>query len=113
MGGSVCSWLIFNMKMIDYIKKNALALWVSIIYVVLGGIVACSIYPDDPLSGNWWIWGWLITLPVNLFSSAYRFAIGAEYFPVIIIQIILLVPTFILISKIVVKKRTKRSDAKN
>jgi len=61
------------MKVIAYIKQNSLASWISLFYVALGGIVACSIYPDDPLNGNWWFWGWIFTLPVNFISFAFRY----------------------------------------
>lgn len=96
-------------KIIQYINQNRLAFWISLIYVILGGVVACSMYPDDPLYTGWgiWFWGWLITFPVNLISSAYRFSIGKEYYPVLIIQLVIFIPTFILISKIITKKNKK------
>jgi hypothetical protein len=97
------------MKIINYIKQNTLAFWISLFYVALGGIVACSIYPDDPLNGNWWFIAWIITLPVNLISYSFRFTGDIGYFPVVIIQLVMFIPTFILISKIIAKKRNKSS----
>lgn len=101
------------MKILNYIQQNKLALWISIVYVALGGVVACSIYPTDPLNGGWWFWGWLVTLPVNFISFAYRSTAAMDYFPVIIIQLIIFIPTFIIISRLIAKKRNKESDAKN
>lgn len=98
------------MKIINYIKENNLAFWISIIYVTLGGIVACSLYPDDPLNGSWWFWGWLVTLPTNLISSTYRFMGGTEYYPVLIIQIVIFIPTFLIISRIISKKNKNSSS---
>lgn len=92
------------MKIIDYIKQNLLSIWISLAYVSLGGIVACSLYPEDPLSGEWWFWGWIITLPVNLISTALRYTGDIGYTSVIIIQIIMLIPTFIILSRLITKK---------
>ena len=95
------------MKILNYIRENNLAFGISLIYVILGGIVACSIYPDDPLHGSWFKWGFLITLPVNIFSFAHRLGIQRDYYPVIIIQLIIFIPTFIIISKILARKNNK------
>lgn len=95
------------MKILNYIKENILAFWISVFYVTLGGIVACSLYPDDPLSGDWWFWGWLISLPVNIISFIYRSSVATNYFPVIIIQVVMLIPTFIIVSRIIAKKKRK------
>jgi hypothetical protein len=59
------------MKILNYIKQNAFAFIISLLYVTFGGIVACSMYPDDPLNGDWWIFGWLATFPVNIFGSGF------------------------------------------
>jgi hypothetical protein len=97
------------MKIINYIKQNSLASWISFAYVTLGGIVACSLYPDDPLNGGWWFWGWLITLPVNIISFAYRSTASQNYFPVLVIQLIMLIPTFIIVSRLIAKRNKNRS----
>jgi hypothetical protein len=95
------------MKMANYIQQNRLAFWISLIYVVAGGVVASSLYPDDPLNGNWWFWGWLITLPTNVISSTYRFMGGTEYYPVLIIQFLIFIPTFIGVSRLIAKRNKK------
>lgn len=101
------------MKILDYIKQNSLALWISVLYVILGGIVACSLYPDDLLNGDWWFIGWIITLPVNIISIACRATATKSYFPVIVIQFAMLIPTFIVISKVITKRRNKRIETKS
>jgi len=99
------------MKIINYIQQNYLAFWISLIYVALGGVVACSLYPEDPLHGSWFKWGFLFTLPVNIIGFAHRLAIGKEYYPVVIIQVIIFVPTFILVAKLIAKKRNKNKNS--
>lgn len=90
---------------LNYLKQNSFALWISLVYVSLGGIVSCSLYPTDPLNGSWWFWGWIVTLPVNLISFAFRYTDDISYSSVIIIQAIMFIPTFKLFSLIVKKLR--------
>ena len=92
------------MKVCKFIKHNFTALLISFIYVILGGIVACSLYPDDLLNGAWWFWGCIITFPVSMISCTYRMFGSDNYFPVIIIQTIMFIPTFILVKKIIKKR---------
>lgn len=91
---------------LNYITQNIPAIVISVLYVIAGGVVACSIYPDDPLNGGWWIWGWLITLPVNLISFSFRYTGDIGYSGVIFIQCIMLIPTFLLAS--LITKRLKK-----
>jgi hypothetical protein len=95
------------MKLLDFYKQNIVAFWTSLIYVVLGGIVACSLYPRDLLSGDWWFFGWLITFPVNFISCSYRMFVATDYYPVIIIQIIVFIPTFIILTRFIPKRQKK------
>lgn len=93
------------MKILHYIHENRLAFWISFFYVTLGGVIACSMYPDDLLNGDWWFWGWVVTLPVNFLSFSLRFSGDIGYFPVIIIQLIILIPTFLILSRLIPKKK--------
>jgi hypothetical protein len=99
------------MKIPDYISKNVLSFGISIVYVSLAGVVACSVYPDDPLYGKWLVLGVPITLPANIISLGYRLSAGNQYFPVIIIQAAMFTPIYLLISSLMKKK--KRSSAGN
>ncbi len=91
-------------RILEIYSRHTLAFWGLIIYDILGGIVACSLYPSDPLNGRWWFFGWIITLPVNIISTSYRFTESASnYSTVIIIQIIMLAPIFFIAYKIVKK----------
>jgi hypothetical protein len=96
------------MKIINYIKQNILAFWISLFYIVLGGVVACNLYPEDSLNGILYPWIWLITLPVNAISFSYLSTGGEEYSTVTIIQIIMFIPTFIIISRLIAKKNKKQ-----
>ena len=93
------------MTSLHYIKDNSTAIGISLIYVLLGGIVACSLYPDDPLNGDWWFFGWIITFPVNIVSCSFRGFGSTDYLPVIIIQTLMFIPTFILIQRLLAKKK--------
>ncbi len=95
------------MKILHYIQENRLAFWISLFYVILGGIAVCSTNPDDLLYSELLDWVWLITLPVNMISLAYDFTSGRNYFVIIIIQIVMFIPTFIIISKLIAIKRNK------
>jgi hypothetical protein len=95
------------MNIINYIKQNSLAFVISIFYVSLGGLVSCSLYPNDSLNGDWWFWGWIITLPVNFLSFALRFTSPISYTIVVIIQLAMFTPTFIVISNLISKKRSR------
>ena len=99
------------MKLVSQLKKNIPVLFFSLIYSILGGIVICSTYPTDPLYGNWVKWLWLLTLPVNLLGTTYRFFDnnGGDYLNVLIIQLL----TFIVFSFILlkIKNKTKREIA--
>ena len=98
------------MKITSYIKQNFLAFWISFGYVTLGGLVTCSLYPDDALNGDWWFWGWLITLPVNIISFTYRSAASQNYLPVLILQMIMFIPTFIIISKLIARRNKNNTN---
>jgi hypothetical protein len=96
------------MKALYYIKQNQLAFVISFFYVSFGGLLACSMYPNDPLNGGWWFFSWIITIPVNILSSAYRATVSQNYFPVLIIQLIMLIPTFVVFAQQIKKISNKR-----
>jgi hypothetical protein len=93
------------MRLLDFYKSNKVAFWTALIYVTLGGIVACSLYPKDMLNGDWWFWGWLATFPVNFISTSFRMFGTMDYFPVFIIQTIIFIPTFIILTRILPKNK--------
>jgi hypothetical protein len=93
-------------KIADYINQNFIVFFISLFYVSFGGIVACSLYPSDPLNGDWWFFGWLFTFPVNIFSTTYRFTEKeSSYTVVIIIQTITFVLTFLVLAKLTSRKK--------
>jgi hypothetical protein len=97
---SLCDTLvaIATIAMFDKIldHKTTSALVFSILYVGVGTLAVCSMYPDDPFFwGTWSVWGLLITMPVTCASFAYRFTESHHYSPVFRIQAVMLVLTFL------------------
>jgi len=86
-------------------QRNTLAFWISLIYVGLGTLSVCSLYPSDFFFGDWTLWGVLITLPVNIISSGYRYGQAEPIYPVFIIQTVVFVLTFWFLKSRLAKKR--------
>ena len=98
------------MKVITYIKQNLVAFWVSLIYVTAGGVVAYASDPSDPFYNDYFFIEWFLTLPVNIISFTYRFTTNeSNWIVVMIIQIIVFVPTFIIISKLMSRRNKNKS----
>jgi hypothetical protein len=97
-------------KFKNYLKFNRTGFWFSFFYVTLGGIVACNIYPNDPLNGRWIDWGFLITLPVNIISFGYCFTTkhSGQLYVVLIIQFLVFIPTFIAVSTLLSKFKNRK-----
>lgn len=99
--------------MLEYFKDKSLDLILSIIYVGIGTISVCSVYPSDSFYGEWSWWGIFVTLPVSIISFMYRYADAGSLIPVFIIQIIMVYPTYLVfksIMKIFYKKRNPSPD---
>jgi hypothetical protein len=97
------------MKILNYIKQNRLAFWISIVYLALGGVVTYALYPSDPFYNDYFFIEWLLTLPVNIISFTYRFtATESNCIVVIIIQMIMFIPTFIIISRLMAKRNKNK-----
>ena len=90
--------------MTGYFRKNEKALIITLIYVGLGTLSVCSVYPSDPFYGEWSLPGLLITFPVAVISFGYRYAEAHILYPVFIIQTIMLIPTFLFLTKIIKSK---------
>lgn len=78
---------------------------ISFFYALMGGVVTCSMYPEDILYGDWWFWGWIITLPANMVSFTIRFTFGISYITVAIIQLIIAMLYSAIGFKIINKKK--------
>lgn len=72
----------------------AKALIISLAYVGLGTLAVCSVYPDDPFSGQWSVFVLVLTLPVTVISFGYRFTKANILYPVFIIQFIMFLIMF-------------------
>jgi hypothetical protein len=91
-------------------KRNLLALLISLIYVGIGTVAVCSVYPQDALFGEWAGVALLITFPVTILSAGFRYGASTNLLPVFIIQFIMLVPTFFIIKSFFKKKNTAAQD---
>jgi hypothetical protein len=90
----------------DYITGHFLAFQIGLAYVGLGTLSVCSVYPADFFYGDRSTYGLLITFPVCFFSFGFRFAEGSEpLYPVFIIQFIMFVLSFLVLSRLIKKKR--------
>ncbi|CAD7797631.1 hypothetical protein CHRY9390_00201 [Chryseobacterium aquaeductus] len=88
----------------SFLKTRKVALIISAIYVGLGTLAVCSIYGDDLLYGEWSFKVLLFTFPVTFISFIYRYAEADSLIPVFLIQIIMFLLTFFLLSVFVKKK---------
>ena len=97
-------------KFKNYLRVNRTGFWFSFLYVALGGIVVRNIYPTDPLNRTWIDWAFLFTLPVNIISFGYCFTTkhGGELYVVAIIQFLVFIPTFVLVSTLISKYNNRK-----
>jgi len=85
-------------------KKNKTRIIVAgfvSLYVIIGTITICSVYPKDFLYGEWSIYACLLTFPVSFISFAYRFAEADNLLPVFVIQFIVLIISLFIVDLIV------------
>lgn len=93
-------------------RKEALfrSYLMSLLYVGFATLCVFSIYPSDSSSGGWVIWGLLITLPVNFFSLAIRYAEPQQFSLVILVQLIVFLITGWIIYRRYFRKRIADDD---
>ena len=80
-----------------YLSKRVLAFRIALIYVGIGTLAVCSVSPSDPLYGEWTTTALLVTWPVSVFSFAYRYAGSQSLFPVLLIQSVVFILTFVIL----------------
>lgn len=99
-------WTIWNMnKLTEFFENHKTAFWIAFSYVGFGTLSVCSVYPDDIFYGSWSLWGLLVTLPVTIISFGYRYAEADTVYPVFIIQFVMFLLTFLILSSFI---RTKK-----
>jgi len=89
----------------SFLKSRKIALIISAVYVGMGTLAVSSIYGGDYLFGNWAEYVLLITFPVTIISFWYRY-LETDYLPVLIIQFIMFILTFLFLS-IFIKTKVK------
>ena len=99
--------------MIEYIQKRKLAFYIALLYVGFGTISVFSVYPADRFYGNWSSYGLFITFPVSAISFGYRYAESEIIYPVFIIQFVMFILTFLILSAFIKPKETNFNLNKN
>lgn len=81
----------------SFIKSRKIELIISAIYVGIGTLAVCSIYPKDLFYGDWSLIVLLITFPVTIISFGYRYAEADYLLPVFIIQFVMFILTYLIL----------------
>lgn len=89
------SKLMMNFK--NLIANRKLAFLISLVYVSIGTLSVCSVYPGDYFYGDWSLYGLLLTLPVSILSFGYRYGDAESLFPICSIQLIMFAITFLIV----------------
>ena len=87
-------------------KGKTLALRIALAYVAFGTLSVCSVYPHDLLFGEWSLYGLLMTFPVTILSFGFRYAEPNQLLPVFLIQLTMVLPTFLVLSIFIKDKKT-------
>jgi hypothetical protein len=90
--------------MTNYFNNKKRALQIAVIYVGFATLTVCSVYPADLFYGEWCLFGLMITFPVSIISFGYRYADVESLYPVFIIQFVMLVLTFLVLSTFIKDK---------
>ena len=93
--------------MTDYFRHRKRALKIALIYVGFATLTVCSVYPSDPFYGDWSLLGLIVTLPVSVISFGYRYADANTFYPVFIIQFVMFILTFLIVSTFVKDKKVE------
>jgi len=91
-------------RLLDRFENTKLAFWIAFVYVGLGTLSVCSLYPADYFYGDWSLYVLLITFPVSIISFGFRFAEADIIYPVFIIQFAMFILTFYILSLLTKKK---------
>ncbi|KFC22597.1 hypothetical protein [Epilithonimonas lactis] len=81
----------------SFVKSRKIELILSAIYVGIGTLAVCSIYPKDLFYGNWSLVVLLITFPVTIISFGYRYAEADSLLPVFVIQFVMFIITYLIL----------------
>ena len=92
----------------DRIKKS---FFIAFAYVGFGTLAVLSIYPVDPLFGEWSLWGVMATFPVTFISYGYRYAESENIYPVLGTQFLMLLITWLVLYIMLGRNKTKRNKA--
>lgn len=91
--------------MTAYFKQKKRALKITSVYVGFATLTVCSVYPADLFYGDWSLLGLIVTLPVSIISFGYRYADAESLYPVFIIQLVMFILTFLVLSMFIKDKK--------
>ncbi len=92
-------------QLITYVTSHKIALALAFLYVGYGTLAVCSVYPSDLFHGEWAGWSVIPTFPVTIISFGLRFADGHTLYPVFIVQSIMFVAWFYILSSFIRDKK--------
>lgn len=90
-------------------RQKFTSLTIALIYVGLGTLWVFTSHGVDKYYFDWPL-PIILTLPVTAISFAIRFGIGAYFFPVIIVQLVMTYLTYLATQKILFKKRKNENQ---
>lgn len=82
----------------QFFRTRKTALIISSVYVGAGTLAVYSLYPDDPTFGEWSLYIIIGTFPVTFISFMYRYVEADAFFGVLMIQFIMFIITFFVLS---------------
>ena len=81
----------------QFLKSRKIELIISAIYVGIGTLAVCSIYPKDLFYGNWSLIVLLITFPVTIIIFLYIYAEADSLLSVFMIQSVMFILTYLIL----------------
>ena len=84
----------------SFLKSRRIELIISAIYVGAGTLAICNIAGGDLFYGEWADYVLSLTFPVTIISFGYRYAEADFLVPVLIIQFVMFILTFLFLCSI-------------
>lgn len=81
----------------QFLKSRKIELIISAIYVGAGTLAVCNVAGKDLFYGEWVLYVLSLTFPVTIISFGYRYAEADYLLPVLIIQFVMFILTFLFL----------------
>ena len=83
-----------------FLKYRRIELIISAVYVGAGTLAVCNVAGRDLFYGDWVLYILSLTFPVTIISFGYRYAETDFLLPVLIIQFVMFILTFLFLCSI-------------